>query len=74
MTTIPNTPKELQVLNTRPYRALHYLFERLSGTNPDLNVAILDLMNSLDKTNQLKLMNVLYQLESERLKFKSIRK
>jgi hypothetical protein len=67
MANIPDTPRELVTLNTRNYRTLHNLFERLSETQPDLNVAILDFIDGLDKSNQKRFLNILYQLENERI-------
>ncbi len=64
MNTIPSNLKELQTLNTPQYRTLHELFERISHAQPELNLAILDFIESLDRSHQHQFINILYQLEA----------
>lgn len=74
MNVIPKTPRELQVLNTIYYRTLHNLFERLSGTNPELNTQILKFIEALPSSHQAQFMNILYKLERENITVENCQK
>jgi hypothetical protein len=62
----PESPHQLQSLNSHQYRTLNALFDRLSRLQPELNVALLDVIDQLDQTHQLKLLAILYCLEADR--------